>query len=72
MENHTSIGDGLTLGRLRAALAKIDHLPDNTPVLRGEDDGNEPDSYAQIKDLEVAYWDGETQHPAGRLSLFIW
>lgn len=74
-KGHEFINVNQTLGGLRAALAQLADLPDDTPVLRAEDDSNDPDSFAFIAELEIAPWDGETQCEAGdegaRKALFI-
>ncbi|MFS1305117.1 hypothetical protein [Streptosporangium longisporum] len=75
-KGHNYSGPINTLGDLRAALARITDMPDDTPVLRAEDDGNEPDSYTSVRDMEITFWDGETQCDKGdedaREALFVW
>ncbi|WP_405149392.1 hypothetical protein OG589_14365 [Sphaerisporangium sp. NBC_01403] len=74
-KGHTYIGLDHTLGGLRAALNQLTDLPDDTPIRRADDDANDPDSYALIDELEVAFWDGEVQCEEGdegaRKALFI-
>jgi hypothetical protein len=64
------------LGALRAAVAQLADLPDETPLLRAEDDGNEDDSYSTLSEIQVEFWDGETQCAAdddgARKALFVW
>ncbi|MGW0587497.1 hypothetical protein [Streptosporangium sp. NPDC002607] len=72
----TFLGQVLTLADLRAAVAKLADLPDDTRVLRAEDDGNDPDSYVHIGDLQITHWDGEVQCQEGdedaKKALFVW
>lgn len=74
-KGHTFINLDHTLGGLRAALAQIADLPDDTPIRHAEDDANDPDSYALIGELEIAHWDGEVQceesDEGARKALFI-
>ncbi len=60
-KGHTSINTLCTLGGLRAALAQVADLPDDTLVLHAEDDSNDPDSYTSVDEIVIAPWDGETQ-----------
>ncbi len=60
-KGHTSINTLCTLGGLRAALAQVADLPDDTPIRHTKNDANRPKSYALIEELEIAPWDGEVQ-----------
>lgn len=60
-KGHTYLGPIITLDDLRTAHDQLAGLPGDTPILRAEDDGNEPDSYAFIGEIEIAWWDGEVQ-----------
>ena len=73
---HTHINVApVNLGGLRAALAQVADLPDDTPLFHPEDDSNDPDSYWPISEIVVAPWDGEVQCEAddedARKALFI-
>lgn len=75
-----------TLDGLRAAIAKLDDLPGDTPIVVAENDGNEEDSYSWIHDIDVALWDETIRyelpgtHPDGKeqapedavKAIFIW
>ncbi|MEU8199336.1 hypothetical protein AB0C10_36685 [Microbispora amethystogenes] len=63
-KGHTYI-NLVTLGGLRAALAQVADLPDDTPLLHATDDANEDDSYESVSELEIAWWDGEVQCEEG-------
>ncbi|MFI6889934.1 hypothetical protein [Streptosporangium canum] len=75
-KGHTYTGPIHALGALRAAVAELADLPDDTPIYRAEDDGNEPDSYAFLSEIEITFWDGETQCQAddegAKKALFVW